>query len=169
MCIRDRDYYSVVQKELVILGAKLLRPGGSMVYSTCTFSKTETEQVIEHLLANTYDMEHVQSVRMWPQRVRGEGHFAALLHKAGKPSDKMCIRDRHHGMRIWIDVLYHRNIRVCVNPNNSSAFVCSMQIFKWSQRNHAIPANCNNPVGIFGGNLFYCIIDACLLYTSRCV
>lgn len=80
------DYYSAIQKELVILGEKLLRPGGSMVYSTCTFSKKENEQVLEHLLANASEMELAKTERMWPQRVRGEGHFAALLHKSGKPA-----------------------------------------------------------------------------------
>ena len=111
--VKGPDYYSVVQKELVILGTKLLRPGGSMVYSTCTFSKKENEQVIEHLLANTYDMEHVKSVRMWPQRVRGEGHFAALLHKAGKPSDTDAVGyrvKRPNDLQVFYDFTVHTGI-----------------------------------------------------------
>ncbi len=78
------DYYNVIQKQLILLGEKLLRPGGCLVYSTCTFSRKENEQVIEYLLENSVNMELVKTVRIWPHKVRGEGHFAALIRKGGR-------------------------------------------------------------------------------------
>ncbi|MDO5520504.1 MAG: RsmB/NOP family class I SAM-dependent RNA methyltransferase, partial [bacterium] len=43
------EYFSKIQKEIIVEAAKMLRPGGLMVYSTCTFSPEENELTIEHL------------------------------------------------------------------------------------------------------------------------
>ena len=48
---------SGIQKELAVLAASMLRPGGSMVYSTCTFSPEEDEQVVAWLLDHCPEME----------------------------------------------------------------------------------------------------------------
>lgn len=82
-----------------------LRPGGSLVYSTCTFSPEENEQAMDYLLELAPELE-LQELpmyegfdtghpewsrtgkeevkhcrRLWPHRVKGEGHFVALLKK----------------------------------------------------------------------------------------
>jgi NOL1/NOP2/sun family putative RNA methylase len=44
------DYYSKLQKEIILYAAKMLKPGGSMLYSTCTFSPEENEGTIAYLL-----------------------------------------------------------------------------------------------------------------------
>lgn len=44
------DYYSNLQKEIILYAAKMLKPGGSMIYSTCTFSPEENEGTIAFLL-----------------------------------------------------------------------------------------------------------------------
>ena len=91
---------AAVQKDLVLLAADMLRPGGTMVYSTCTFAPEENEEVIRHLLAERPGMELVPiekqdgfapglgedmegCVRLWPHRIAGEGHFIAMLRKRG--------------------------------------------------------------------------------------
>ena len=48
--------YSAIQKSIILHGADMLRPGGMMLYSTCTFSKLEDEESIRHLLDNRPDM-----------------------------------------------------------------------------------------------------------------
>ncbi|MCC8066332.1 MAG: RsmB/NOP family class I SAM-dependent RNA methyltransferase [Clostridiales bacterium] len=45
------------QKEIVLQAVSMLRPGGMMLYSTCTFSPEENEQVIAYLLENCPEME----------------------------------------------------------------------------------------------------------------
>lgn len=46
------DYYNKLQKEIILFAAKMLRPGGKMLYSTCTFSPEENEGTIKYLLEN---------------------------------------------------------------------------------------------------------------------
>ncbi len=44
------DYYNKLQKEIILFGASMLKPGGYMLYSTCTFSPEENEGTITYLL-----------------------------------------------------------------------------------------------------------------------
>ena len=44
------EYYNKIQKEIILNAAKMLKPGGSMLYSTCTFSPEENERTISYLL-----------------------------------------------------------------------------------------------------------------------
>ena len=44
---------SELQKDLIIKAYKLLKPNGTMIYSTCTFNNLENEEVVKHLLENT--------------------------------------------------------------------------------------------------------------------
>ena len=108
---RGPSYYSSVQKELILQAADMLRHGGCMLYSTCTFSPLENEDTVEWLLKNRPDFELIptkwyegfshgrgschHAVRIFPHRMEGEGHFAALLRKreekgagAGDPGDR---------------------------------------------------------------------------------
>ena len=90
------------QREILDQAAGLLKPGGVLVYSTCTFSEAEDEAVIRDFLerhGEFYPDREVLpevllkagvcpggepgTVRMWPHRLQGEGHFAAKLIKSG--------------------------------------------------------------------------------------
>ena len=81
------------QEEILNSAAELVRPGGRLVYSTCTFSPEEDEQAVARFLANhpefapeTVDAPWFEagengSFRLWPHKLLGEGHFAAVLRK----------------------------------------------------------------------------------------
>lgn len=85
------------QGEILNSGAALVRPGGRLVYSTCTFSREENEDAVAAFLAEHPDFvpEPVEapwftpgpngSFRMWPHKLLGEGHFAAVLRRVGQP------------------------------------------------------------------------------------
>lgn len=87
------------QQEILIEAVKMLKPGGQLIYSTCTFAPEENEAMISWLL-ETYpfaiqsiDMDNVahgrpnwghvpdieKTIRLWPHLNQGEGHFAAKL------------------------------------------------------------------------------------------
>lgn len=84
------------QAEILGSGAKLLRPGGRLVYSTCTFAPEENEEAIAQFLKYhpDFSLESVEApwfvspqpgmYRLWPHKMLGEGHFAAVLKKAGE-------------------------------------------------------------------------------------
>jgi len=81
------------QLEILRSAAKLLKAGGRMVYSTCTFNRTENEGTVlafltEHphfrlLPIHTAGLPEASDgmLRLWPHRFSGEGHFVALLEK----------------------------------------------------------------------------------------
>lgn len=81
------------QAEILEQGAKLLRPGGRLVYSTCTFAPEENEMAIAAFLEAhpEFEPERVEApwfvpgpngtFRMWPHKIKGEGHFGAVLKK----------------------------------------------------------------------------------------
>ena len=84
------------QREILHSGAALLRPGGRLVYSTCTFAPQENEQMIEAFLENHPDFKRKSldapwftpagngAWRLWPHKLLGEGHFVAVLEKCGE-------------------------------------------------------------------------------------
>lgn len=93
------------QKDILEHADTMLRLGGRLVYSTCTFSPEENEGVIDKFLKENpnYEIESVEvfegfghgrvdwveggvadlqhTIRIWPHQVRGEGHFIAVLRK----------------------------------------------------------------------------------------
>ena len=81
------------QTEILHSGAQLVRPGGRLVYSTCTFAPEENELAIGEFLKKHPEFEpdpveapwfvagENASYRMWPHKLLGEGHFAAVLRK----------------------------------------------------------------------------------------
>jgi len=75
-----------IQKNILHEAAKMLVEGGLMVYSTCTFSRIENEDVIDDFLTQHVDFELVKTKRIWPHIDRGEGHFVAVLRKKGEPT-----------------------------------------------------------------------------------
>ena len=83
------------QAEILHFGSQLVRPGGRLVYSTCTFAPEEDEMAVAEFLESHPDFvpEIIEtpwfvpgengSHRMWPHKLLGEGHFAAVLRRAG--------------------------------------------------------------------------------------
>lgn len=69
------------QAEILEAATRMLRTGGRLVYSTCTFSLAEDEEQIAAYLKKHPEMRLVRQEKLYPHRVEGEGHFAALLEK----------------------------------------------------------------------------------------
>lgn len=75
------------QKEILDNAAVMLKPGGVIVYSTCTFSREENEDVIEYFLERHPDFALEEMERFWPHKVDGEGHFVAKLVRRGSVNE----------------------------------------------------------------------------------
>ncbi len=95
---RGPAYYSPLQREILAQAVAMLKPGGYLLYSTCTFSVLEDEENVSYVLERFPQMalEPLPSfpgaaegmgmagpLRLFPHRLRGEGHFLALFRKAG--------------------------------------------------------------------------------------
>jgi NOL1/NOP2/fmu family ribosome biogenesis protein/precorrin-6B methylase 2 len=101
---------AVRQRNILRVAAKLVRPGGHLLYSTCTFAPEENEAVAAEFLRTFPDFETAElplfagfergkpewlegaanagglekAARLFPHRVRGEGHFGCLLRRGGE-------------------------------------------------------------------------------------
>lgn len=96
-----------LQREIFKSAYRMLSPGGTLVYSTCTFNPEENEQNIAFFLKNYPDLflidipkkhgiepgrpdwadgnpELEKTARLWPHKIKGEGHFTALFGRAGE-------------------------------------------------------------------------------------
>lgn len=69
------------QKQILDCAQSVLKVGGSMVYSTCTFAPCEDELQVEDFIKNHSDFALVKQHKLLPHEVKGEGHFVALLKK----------------------------------------------------------------------------------------
>lgn len=91
-----------IQRQLIDAAITLLKPGGQLIYSTCTYNTIENEQQIQYLLDH-YDCSllplkknhgmcegiHMKEVvRLYPHQYQGEGHFIALIQKNGGSHQK---------------------------------------------------------------------------------
>ena len=78
--------YSRLQKKMLVAAFKLLRPGGTLVYSTCTFSPEENEEVVNHLL------KHYPEARVEPIEIAGLGANPGVVEWEGEMLDRQ-VRD----------------------------------------------------------------------------
>ena len=93
------------QREILASGARLVRPGGRLVYSTCTFAPEENEETVAAFLeshpdfyaeamdAPWFSKGENGSFRLWPHLLKGEGHFAAVLRRHGDESTP-CVKEK---------------------------------------------------------------------------
>lgn len=104
--IYSSDKCVLLQQDILTSAGEMLAPGGSMVYSTCTFNPEENEKMMELFLKHHsdfelkdispldgwekgradwagYNKELLKTARLWPHKIKGEGHFVACLHRRG--------------------------------------------------------------------------------------
>ena len=103
----DVEQYADKQRYILDYAYDMLKEGGVLVYSTCTFSPEENEQTIEAFLQTHDDLELLsiekihgiqpgrrewtntglaeieRTARLWPHCLKGEGHFVAKIKKTG--------------------------------------------------------------------------------------
>lgn len=85
---------SLLQGQILANGARLVRPGGRLVYATCTLDKRENEQIVDDFLTQNDSFVSVaaknlppaassvgQYVKFVPQKGYNEGFFIATLER----------------------------------------------------------------------------------------
>jgi NOL1/NOP2/sun family putative RNA methylase len=109
-------YYADIQRSILPDAVKMLKPGGKLLFSTCTFSPDEDEETVAFLLDKFPELKLVspypdkmadyfdscgfdhgradwmknavpgieKTIRLWPHRLDGEGHFLAVFEKSAE-------------------------------------------------------------------------------------
>ncbi|HET6972396.1 MAG TPA: 16S rRNA (cytosine(967)-C(5))-methyltransferase RsmB [Pyrinomonadaceae bacterium] len=72
----DFQNFAEQQKRILSRAVEVLKPGGRLIYSTCSVEKEENEEVIERV-----DLKVLKTVRTWPQREGTDGFFISILEK----------------------------------------------------------------------------------------
>ena len=109
------EFFAKIQRSIVTQAARMLKPGGMILYSTCTFDPEENEGTIEYLkkeypefeiqeiapyerfctgkpeVTVSKDSSFTKTVRIWPHKMHGEGHYLALLRKG--PEQEKTVRE----------------------------------------------------------------------------
>lgn len=75
------------QADILGAAAMMLKPGGKLIYSTCTFEECENEGQIRDFCQKHEEFSLLKSERILPHRDQGEGHFCAVLIKNGNNDD----------------------------------------------------------------------------------
>lgn len=98
------EFFGKLQREIATQAISMLKPGGELLYSTCTFSPIENEGLISFILENFPEIELLtlddyegftkgcpdwgnkdtrlkKCIRIFPHHMEGEGHFLALMKK----------------------------------------------------------------------------------------
>ena len=112
------------QAEILHYGAQLVRPGGRLVYSTCTFAPEEDEMAVAEFLESHPDFvpEIIEtpwfvpgengSHRMWPHKLLGEGHFAAVLRRRDGEEEDVPLNKEERLPREWSAFAKEMDIRL---------------------------------------------------------
>ncbi|CAN5299841.1 16S rRNA (cytosine(967)-C(5))-methyltransferase RsmB [soil metagenome] len=84
--LQPTDFRRMQQEQLAIVGAVLpyLKPGGTLVYSTCSIEPEENEQVVEHLQQQFPFLALQEQESVLPFRDALDGAFAARLQRTGE-------------------------------------------------------------------------------------
>jgi len=100
---RGPEFFTGLQVSILNEAAKMLKPGGTLVYSTCTYSKVEDEGSLSEFLENHPDFKIDKikpdfgfeeskilpgTIRLFPHKIKGEGHFVARLKKDDRTIEK---------------------------------------------------------------------------------
>jgi len=112
------------QREILHSGAALVRPGGRLVYSTCTFAPEENELCIAQFLQDHPEFEPeavnapwftpagVGAFRLWPHKLLGEGHFVAVLRKNGGITGDVAPQKGEPLPKLWTEFAKESGIRL---------------------------------------------------------
>ena len=135
------EFFSKIQRSIITQAAQMLKPGGMLLYSTCTFDAAENECTIEYLLkkypefkikelksyegfadgmpevTKSKSPDFKKTVRIFPHKMHGEGHFLALLQKGQaepeetRTSGNKAVKEMPEELRVFF-----RNIDMKLDP-----------------------------------------------------
>ncbi|MBQ8684647.1 MAG: RsmB/NOP family class I SAM-dependent RNA methyltransferase [Clostridia bacterium] len=126
------------QKRILDEGTKMLAAGGRLVYSTCTFSEEEDEGQVRDYLASHPEMRLIKTEKLYPHKVEGEGHFAALFEKleGERRRDLRLVKPRvsqasERAYREFERALFHAPLARNLHEVNGVLYELPQGVFEW--------------------------------------
>lgn len=130
-----------------------LKPGGTLIYSTCSYSAEEDEAIADWLAEN-YSMENIRlsfekewgivetvssvhscyGYRFYPDKIRGEGFFLAVFKKQGLLSDSRKENKSRYKNNL-LNKAEEKLAAACLLPSDGFDF------FRWQNDVLAIPSS----------------------------
>ncbi len=80
----DIPNFAAAQKQFLHNAAAVVRPGGRLVYSTCSVEREENEEVIDDFLQSIPEFTELQRRRTWPHREGSDGFFMTVLERKSR-------------------------------------------------------------------------------------
>jgi NOL1/NOP2/sun family putative RNA methylase len=112
------------QAEILDSAASMVKPGGLLVYSTCTFAPQENEEAVEGFLVRHPEFTAEETFapwftqvgegmfRLWPHKLKGEGHFAAVLRKQDGEEEEPAALKENKLPKAWEDFARENQIHL---------------------------------------------------------
>ncbi len=119
---------------------QMLKKGGRLVYSTCTFSMAEDEGQVCDYLQKHPEMRLICQRKLYPHRDRGEGHFAAVLEKVEetsawtsriKPAKHSVTQKSEKAYRIFEKEFFKEKFANRLYENNGTLYELPSEVFDW--------------------------------------
>ena len=120
------------QAEILHSAAAMLKPGGRLVYSTCTFAPEEDEWAVAAFLESHPEFEpeildapwfvpvENGGHRLWPHKLLGEGHFAAVLRKTGGEEGDVPVMSGEKLPKEWLS--FARELEISLPEGKAVSF-----------------------------------------------
>ena len=136
------------QRDILDCAAEMLAGGGTLVYSTCTFSEEEDEWQIEDFLKRHPEFELIEMKKLLPHRIRGEGHFTAkLVKREGTRRDgKSLPKAKQKAVSLFLEELFGAELAAELTGNLYEAALGNMRF-----RYHALPDGATISSGLLQG------------------
>ena len=125
------------QKEILENATKMLKKGGRLVYSTCTFSTQEDEGQVCDYLQNHPQMRLIKQEKLYPHKIKGEGHFVALFEKTDgeigdkKPIKPFVARDSERAYREFEKTFFREKFACNLHEANGVLYELPQNVFDW--------------------------------------
>ena len=125
------------QKEILENATKMLKKGGRLVYSTCTFSTQEDEGQVCDYLQNHPQMCLIKQEKLYPHKIKGEGHFVALFEKTDgeigdkKPIKPFVARDSERAYREFEKTFFREKFACNLHEANGVLYELPQNVFDW--------------------------------------
>lgn len=141
------------QKRILADAAQLLKPGGVLLYSTCTYNARENDDNMAWM-TKTYGLEPLRlefpeiwgtsptktGIQCYPHRVKGEGFFLAALQKTGSDRPTAKAQVKKPSGRDVLPQKYLPPVRPLLKDPDRYAFFTDAR-----QNIHAVPLEVENP------------------------